>query len=300
VKLFGRKAAVVAITAVIGLGALGSAAFAAFAPVAADTFTLVPSLPGTAVAAPKGGGDKLKALLDALVTKGVITQSQEDAIIAAAQNARGDKDGDEFLRLVFAKLFEQSASYLAVQPADLKAKLPGTSLAALANAAGNGKSRDGLVSYLTNVANNAITTALADKKITQDQADKAKAAVPGHIASFVDHVYPKVQPRATVPSIKAFVGDAERAARDYLGLADKDLVTALRSGKSLGEIADTTTGKSRAGLIATLVAATNTKIDTAQQDGKLTADQATQIKNNVQTAITQLVDRKMTKPVKSR
>src|SRR5437764_14398689 len=173
-KLFGRKAAVVAITVVIGLGALGTAAFAAFAPIAADTLTLVPSLPGTAVAAPKGGGDKLRALLDSLVAKGVITQSQEDAIIAAAQNVRGDRAGDEFLRVVFAKLFEQSASYLGVQPADLKAKLPGTSLAALGNSAGGGKSRDNLVSYLTNLASHASAPAVPDKNITQAQADTAK------------------------------------------------------------------------------------------------------------------------------
>src|SRR5438874_4170099 len=104
-KLFGRKAAVVAITAVIGLGALGTAAFAAFAPVATDTFTLVPSLPGTSVAAPKGGGDKLKALLDGLVAKGVITQSQEDAIIAGLQTARGhDKTGEDLVRRVLGSL----------------------------------------------------------------------------------------------------------------------------------------------------------------------------------------------------
>src|SRR5438067_6803354 len=182
-KLFGRKAAVVAITVVIGLGALGTAAFAAFAPVAADTFTLVPSLPGTSVAAPKGGGDKLKTLLDGLVAKGVITQSQEDAIIAALQTARGqDKTGDDLVRRVLGSLFDQSATYLGMQPADLKTKLPGTSLAAIANATPN-KSRDGLVLYLTNLANNAIATAVADKKLTQDQADKATAAVSAHISS---------------------------------------------------------------------------------------------------------------------
>jgi hypothetical protein len=71
-------------------------------------------------------------------------------------------------------------------------------------------------------------------------------------------------------------------------------MTALRSGKSLGEIADGTTGKSRTGLIATVTAATNAKIDKAQQDGKLTADQAPKLKAEVLNAVTALVDHKGT------
>ena len=290
-KLFGRRAVIAAVTAVFGLGLLGTAAFAAFAPAPADTFALVPSLPGAPVAEAAKGGDKLKALLDALVTKGVITQGQEDAIIGAVKDARGDKAREDFLRKVLASLFEQSATYLGMQPADLKAKLPGTSLAAIANGTA-GKSRDGLVTYLTSAANDAIAKALADKKITQDQADKAKAAAPAHIASFVDHTYMKPQPRAVVPNIKQFIGEAQRAARDYLGLSDKDLMTALRGGKSLGEIADATAGKSRTGLIATLVNTANAKIDQAVKDSKLTADQAVQLKSKVSDAVTQLVDRK--------
>ena len=72
-KLFGRKAAVVAITVVIGLGALGTAAFAAFAPVAADTFTLVCQVNGKVrdrVPAPTGAArEELEALC--LETSGV-------------------------------------------------------------------------------------------------------------------------------------------------------------------------------------------------------------------------------------
>src|SRR2546428_1548598 len=95
-KRFGQKAAIVAVTAVFGFGILGTAAFAAFAPAPADSFSLVPTLSGTAEA-PKGG-DHFKALLDGLVSKGVITQAQEDAILAAVQNARGDKGHGDALR----------------------------------------------------------------------------------------------------------------------------------------------------------------------------------------------------------
>lgn len=303
-KRIGRKAVVVTITAVLGLGILGTAAFAAFAPSPADTFELVPSLPGVADA-PKVGGDKLKTLLDTLVTKGVITQQQEDAILAALQTARtGDRTQAEFLKKALASLFDQSATYLGMTGADLKAKLPGTSLAAIANAT-PGKSRDALVAYLVNAANEAITKAQSAGTITPDQANTARTAAPKHIASFVDHAYPAGKPRthvaphAVVPSLFSFIGDEQRAAREYLGLSEKDLVTAVHSGKSLGEIADSTPGKTRAGLIATLTNTANAKIDEAQKDGKLTADQATQFKAKVADTVTHIVDGKAKAPTKS-
>lgn len=294
-KITGRKTATIAVTALLGLGLLGSAAFAAFAPAPADTFSLVPTLPGTAVAeVPKA--DKVKAILDALVTKGVITQAQEDAILAALKDAAGDKDRDDLLKRVFANLFEQSATYLGIAPADLKTKLPGTSLGAIADATA-GKSRTGLVANLTNAADAAIAKALADGKITQAQADKAKAAVPEHITQFVDHTWPQAKPRpanprAKTPSVQAFIGDFMNTTRTYLGITQQDLMTQLRSGKSLGEIANATTGKSRDGLIAALTTGANDKIDQAVRAQKLTADQATALDAKVKDAVTQLVDRK--------
>ena len=68
--------------------------------------------------------------------------------------------------------------------------------------------------------------------------------------------------------------------------------TSLRSGKSLGEIADSTPGKTRTGLIATITLSTNAKIDKAVSDRRLTAEQATALKATVLNAVTTLVDRK--------
>ena len=288
-----RKVVIAIVTGILGLGLLGGAAFAAFAPAPADTFSLVPGLEGapTAAAAPKPGDKGFKAILDALVAKGVITQAQEDAILAAAKDAQGDKGRDDLLRRVFASLFDGSATYLGLTPADLKTKLPGTSLAAIANSTAN-KSRDGLVAYLVKASDDAIAKALADGKVTKDQADKATAAVPDHIAKFVDHTYPQPKPRTITPKVQSFIGDAVSAARTYLGLAPTDLTTQLRAGKSLGEIANATAGKSRDGLITTLSTQANAKIDKAQQDGKVTAAQATELKAGVTAAVTLLVDRK--------
>ncbi len=95
-----------------------------------------------------------------------------------------------------------------------------------------------------------------------------------------------------MPKVAAFVGDAIAVARDYLGISQADLTKALREGKSLGDVANATAGKSRDGLVAQLTTAANARIDKAVTDGKVTADAATALKAQVGSAVTALVDRK--------
>ena len=300
--MFGirRKAAIAATTTIFATALLGGAALAAFAP-AQQGPQRVAGLDAApnAQAGQKDRADKTKQILDALVTKNVITQAQENAILAALA---GDRTHEEFLRRVLAGLFDQTVTYLGTTAADVRTALPGTSLGAIADKTA-GKSRAGLVTALTAFANNGIDKALTESKLTPDQAAKAKSMAPGHIAKFVDHTYSAKQPRtvtpkapraAIAPKVQSFIGDAASAARDYLGLSAQDLTAGLRSGKTLGEIADATAGKTRTGLIASINASTNAKIDKAQQDSRLTAEQATALKATVQNAVTALVDRKGT------
>jgi len=195
-KMFriGRKALITATTAILGTALLGGVALAAFAP--AQTAEQI--VAGVAANAPDRAG-KIKAVLDALVQKNVITQTQEDAILAAFKDAT-DRTHEEFLRRVMAELFAQSATYLGMTPADLRAKLPGTSLGAIADAT-PGKSKAELVRTLTNYVNDAIDKAVANGKLTKTQADKAKALVPDHIKKFVEHTYPKKEPRPAAPKV---------------------------------------------------------------------------------------------------
>lgn len=298
----GRKAATIAATGIFGSALLGGAALAAFSPSeqASPTAVVLPIDGASGAQAPNSDrGDKVKAMLDALVTKGVITQAQEDAILAGLKDLAGDKAREEFLHRVLASLFDQSAAYLGMQSADLRAALPSTSLGAIADKTA-GKTKTGLVASLVTFANGAIDKALTDGKITKDQADKAKSAAPAQIAKFVDHVYPVKTPRAVTPKaprvvapgVQSFIGDAVGSARDYLGLSTADITAALRSGKSLGEIANGTAGKSRDGLVGAITTSTNAKIEKAQQDGKLNAEQAAKLKTTVGSTVAQLVDRK--------
>jgi len=123
---------------------------------------------------------------------------------------------------------------------------------------------------------------VAAKTITQEQEDKILAAVKDAAGANggADH------------AAKGVFGELMKTATAYLGLDAKALATQLHSGKSLGEIADGTTGKSRGGLVAALTTAANTKIDAAVKENKLTAEQATKLRAGLGAHIAQIVDHK--------
>src|SRR2546427_258997 len=77
---------------------------------------------------------------------------------------------------------------------------------------------------------------------------------------------------------------------DDLFSATADLRTKLQGGQTLAQIANATSGKSRDGLVKALVDDATAKIDAAQKAGTITADQATQLKANLQQRTTNLVD----------
>lgn len=297
--LLNRKIVLAAGVGTLTAVLLGGAALAAFAPVTYDSPSVIEG--DIAAATPANSGtDKLKAILDGLVAKGVITVGQADAILAAVKTANPVRDNGTVKR-IFAGLFEESAKYLGLTVGELKAKLPGTNLSAIAQTTA-GKTVTGLTATLQNAVNVAIEKALAEAKITKEQADKAKADAPAQIKKFVEQNHP--QPRAPktttrVLKVTEFVGDIYKAGREYLGLSQADLLKALREGKTLGEIA-TTAGKNKAELVATITGAANAKIDKAATDGKLTVEQATALKAQVGPAVTTLVDSKLPNAIRKR
>src|SRR6201989_2096126 len=72
-------------------------------------------------------------------------------------------------------------------------------------------------------------------------------------------------------------GDDLAAAATYLGITQADLQTQLQAGKTLAQIADATSGKSKAGLIDALVAAETTELDAALKAGTITQAQHDQM-----------------------
>jgi hypothetical protein len=304
--LLNRKVALAVGVGTLTAVLLSGAALAAFAPVADELPSVLDG--EIAAAAPANSGtDKLKSILDGLVAKGLITVGQADAILSAVKAAEPVRDNGTVKR-VFASLLEESAKYLGLSIGDLKTKLAGTTLNGVAETTA-GKSQAGLAVALQNAVDAAIDKALAEAKLTKEQADKAKAVAPAQIKRFVEQTHPQARaPKATTRDlpkanramkIGAFVGDIYSAGRAYLGLSQADLLKALREGKTLGEVA-TSVGKNKAELVATITAAANTKIDKATTDGKLTVEQATALKAQVGPAVTALVDAKLPTALKRR
>ena len=170
-----------------------------------------------------------------------------------------------------ADIFATAATYIGISEADLRTQLQaGKSLADVAVA--NGKTRDGLIAALTAAATTRIGQLVDQKGLP--------AGAPGHGG-----------PGRGGPGFGfGMMGDQLSAAATYLGTTTDALRTKVQSGQSLAQIANATSGKSRDGLIQALVADANAKIDQAQKDGKLTADQASQAKAGVTDRVTRFVD----------
>ena len=79
-------------------------------------------------------------------------------------------------------------------------------------------------------------------------------------------------------------------AASYLGVTEAELRAELEDGKTLAEIAKAE-GKSVEGLVQTIVDSASERLDQAVEDGRLTRARADEIKQNLKSRITDLVNR---------
>jgi hypothetical protein len=166
-----------------------------------------------------------------------------------------------------ADLFQTAATYIGITTDQLRTEM-GTDKSMADVAVAHGKTRDGLVAALV-----AAETANLNTRIGELVDRKG---MPQRGPGFRAEVMIKV--------------DLLQTASTYLGISTTDLQTQLRAGKTLGEIAAATPGKTKDGLIAAIVASETAQIDKAVTDGKLTADQATKLKTGLTERVTQMVD----------
>ena len=222
-RFIDRKVGLAIGAGVASLGLFGAVALAAFAPDAAPTAaTLVPA---NAQNLAKDGKhpDKLKDLLDGLVKKGVITQPQEDAILAALKDAAGDREHERAAKHVLEGLFAASAKYLGLTEKDLHAELPGHSLGEIEAAmrggnslaqiaVGQGKTRQGLYDAITSAAFKRVDDAQAAGKLTADQAKAAKDRIAIEVNTFIDR-----KPGATTNGVRTAIGNLPTVKRPTTG-----------------------------------------------------------------------------------
>lgn len=157
-----------------------------------------------------------------------------------------------------------AATYIGITEAELRTELAtGKTLAEIAVA--RGKTRDGLIAALSAEATRQITTAV----------DQPGTSFSGHGRGG--------------PGGLRITNDIAAAAA-YIGTTEADLRTKLQAGQTLTQIA-TAAGKTRAGLIAAMVADGNAKIDAALAAGTITAAQAAEKKAALTAYVTAEVDR---------
>jgi len=143
-----------------------------------------------------------------------------------------------------------AAAYLGLNRTQLRSELhSGKTLAAIANAT-SGRSSAGLIEAL--------------EAAQKQKLASAAASLSSRITAEVNGVRTHAAAR----------GEETQAATAYLGISHKQLRTELRSGKTLAQIADASSGKSEAGLIEALVAAKKTAIAASVKAGTITQAQA--------------------------
>lgn len=142
-----------------------------------------------------------------------------------------------------------------------------------------GVSRDALNSALTQARNDTADQAVKDGKLTQDQANNLKSRTGNNGFGFGFGFGHPGRGEAR-PKGKFDGADVMNAVAQALGMTPQDLMSQLRSGKTLADLAK---GKEQAVKDA-IVNAEKPKLDQAVQSGKMTQDQENKILDNIRNA----------------
>lgn len=147
---------------------------------------------------------------------------------------------------------QAAATYLGTTTDSLLTQLrAGKTLAQIASGT-SGKSTAGMIAALVASEKTELADAVKANRLTQSQADAIAANLQQRFTDVVNGVRPDHGPGG-FDGPHAF-GGPFAAATTYIGISESALVTQLQAGKTLAQIANATSGKSAAGLIAALVA----------------------------------------------
>jgi ribosomal protein S20 len=159
----------------------------------------------------------------------------------------------------------------------------GSSLADIASA--QGKTEQSLIDQLVSASSQRIDQEVSSGKLTQDQADQMKAKLSDQIKNRVEHK-------------GAFGGDQNgnrggqfKEIATLLGVDQQEIMTQLKAGQSLVDIAATKQIDEQQ-IIDQLVSSASQRIDQEVTSGKITQDQADQMKAKLPDRIKQMVEQK--------
>jgi hypothetical protein len=185
-----------------------------------------------------GGGTALASKGKSASTPTTTTTARTDPFRGGGPHGPGDD-------------LQAAATYLGTTTSNLLTQLQaGKTLAQIASST-SGKSTAGLIAALVAAEKTEIADAVRSNRLTQTQADAITAKLQQRFTDFVNGVHPDHGPGGP----HGFGGPGPlAAAATYLGLSQSALAAQLQAGKTLAQIANATSGKSAAGLIAALVA----------------------------------------------
>jgi hypothetical protein len=241
--------------------------------------------------------------IDSQVSSGELTQAQGDQLKSAIESGAlplvGTPGSGGGMRMhvrvgPFADL-SAASSYLGLSTDQIQTDFQnGQTLAQIATA--QGKTAAGLVSALVAAAKSKLDTAVGAGKLTSGQEATILSALQTQITNQVNGTNVG-RGRGRVgfgggfagPGFGFALGGNLSAATSYLGLSTEQIQTDLRNGQTLAQIA-TAQGKTADGLVSAMVTAEKTNLDQAVSDGKLTADQETNILSMAQKLLTNFVN----------
>ena len=258
-------------------------------PTAAQTFwqTLADKLGVTVAILQQDVRDALKAGVAQMLKNGKLTQQQADNLgtridqfsfnrspFGGFMGKRG-YDGGRGL-MDGQGIWDAAAQKLEMTTQDLMTELrSGKTLADVAK--GKNISTDDLKAAIVKTVGAQIDQAVKDGKLTQAQADKAKAQL--NDLSLDQPWFNRGQ--GNLPGVRFDMGqEVLNAAAKKLDMPAQELMSELRNGKTLTDVA-TEKKVSADDLKAAMVAAVDAKLDQAVKDGKLTQTQAAQIKSQM-------------------
>jgi polyhydroxyalkanoate synthesis regulator phasin len=149
---------------------------------------------------------------------------------------------------------------------------------------------DELSDALKEALKNRVDEAVKDGDLTKEQGDELKERIDSGDVPLVSPGFGRRGGFGFGPGHlgRGQFGHLETAA-EYLGLTEEKLGERLRDGETLAEIARAE-GKSVDGLVDTLVAKANEKIDKAVKKDRLTEEQAKQLKDDLEQRTKDLVE----------
>ena len=243
------------------------------------------------------GEDKLKTAvdeaydetLDEAVTAGRLTQEQADTLkergfdfapqFGPGFGERGPRGG--------VQVMDAAATVLGMSVDDLMAELKdGKSLADVA--AAKGISQEKLTADLLAQVKTQLDGLVSDGKLTQEQADNIYTQTESNIDQIVSGQSGfNFGPRFGGPMQPGGVRVMDAAAT-VLGMSVDDLMTELKDGKSLADVAEAK-GISVEKLTADLLGQVKVQLDGRVSDGELTQEQADSIYAQTESNIDQIV-----------